>query len=96
MTNAVPPLLQRATNRILTDQAAKGWRAGCTELALRYPRYLTVLRGGKLSNEPNLFHLLGAALKCGYPEVTDDNWREVLAAINQRAKPLHEAENVLE
>lgn len=96
MTNAVPPLLLRANNRILTDRAAKGWRDGCTELALRFPRYLTVLRGGRLSNEPNFFHIQGAALKCGYPEIADDNWREVLAAIVQRAKPLHEAENVLE
>lgn len=96
MTNAVPPLLSRAVNRILTDAAAKGWRDGCTELALRYPRYLTVLKGGRLSDQPNFFHILGAVLKCGYPEVTDENWREVLAAINQRAKPLHEAENVLE
>ena len=96
MTNAVPPLLNRAVNRILTDAAAKGWRDGCTELALHYPRYLTVLKGGRLSDQPNFFHILGAVLKCAYPEVTDANWREVLAAVNQRAKPLHEAENVLE
>jgi hypothetical protein len=96
VTNAVPPVLTRAVNRILTDQAAKGWRDGCTELALRFPRYLTVLRGGKLSDQPNLYHILGAVLKCGFPEVTDDNWREVLAAIGQRARPLHEAENVLD
>ena len=55
-----------------------------------------MLKGGRLSDQPNFFHILGAVLKCAYPEVTDANWREVLAAVNQRAKPLHEAENVLE
>jgi len=33
------------------------------------------------NGEPNYYHLTGAAVKCGYPEITDDNLADVMAAL---------------
>lgn len=35
--------------------------------------------------KPNFYHLVGAAAKCGYPEITDDNIRDVVGALIDHA-----------
>lgn len=82
-SNAVPPTYARM--KITTDAAARVWREGCAAIARRYPRYQTLIEGGP-SGLPNFYHILGAALKCDYAEVTNDNVAAVLADIEQRAE----------
>lgn len=93
MTNTVPPADTRAHMRITTDQAAKVWREGCAALCQKHSHYQTRIsakgiKGGVPSSLPNFFHLLGAAMKCGFVEVTNDNVKDVLAAIAARAAEL--------
>lgn len=87
MSNAVPPADSRAHMRITTDQAAKTWRDGCAALCQKHPRYQTLIEGGP-SGRPNFYHLLGAARKCGFANVTDDNVGDVIVAIGARAAEL--------
>jgi len=61
------------------------WSKACREFSVRYPKYQTVVRGTP-SGEPNMFHILGAAAKCGFAEITDGNWQVVIEAIAKRAK----------
>lgn len=93
MSNTVPPAEHRAHMRITTDKAAKAWRDGCAALCQAHPRYQTRIhakgiKGGHPSGLPNFYHLLGAARKCGFSEVTDGNVAEVIAAIGARAAEL--------
>jgi hypothetical protein len=58
------------------------WRAACKAFAARYPRYQ------QASGEPNMFHILGAAAKCGYSEITDDNWATAMEEMSRRAEEM--------
>lgn len=94
MSNAVPPADQRAHMRIMTDKAAKTWRDGCAALCQQFPHYQTRIhakgvKGGTASGQPNFYHLLGAAHKCGFEHVTDENVAQVLAAVAARAERLY-------
>ncbi len=96
MTNTVPPASERAHMRIMTDKAAKVWRDGCAALCQKYERYQTRMalagrKGGVPSGQPNFYHLLGAAHKCGYTQVTDENVAQVLADVAARAEKLYPA-----
>jgi len=61
------------------------WRKACREFCVRYPKYQAVVRGTP-SGEPNMSHILGAAAKCGFAEITDGNWQVVIEAIAKRAE----------
>ena len=94
MTNTVPPASERAHMRITTDKAAKVWRDGCAALCQKHPHYQTRIhakgiKGGVPSGQPNFFHVLGAAHKCGYASVTDENVAQVLADVAARAAQLY-------
>lgn len=94
MSNTVPPAAERAHMRITTDQAAKTWRDGCAALCQAHPHYQTRIhakgiKGGHPSGQPNFYHLLGAAKKCGYEFVTDENVAQVLADVAARAESLY-------
>ena len=93
MSNVVPPASERAHMRITTDKAAKVWREECLKLCQRFSHYQTRIhakgiKGGVPSGMPNFYHLLGAAAKCGFAQVTDDNVGDVIAAIEARAAKL--------
>lgn len=66
-------------------RATRDWARACKELSTRFPKYQTTVRGGEPSGQPNYFHILGAAAKCGFAEVTDDNYQIVIEAIAARA-----------
>lgn len=94
MSNVVPPASERAHMRITTDKAAKVWREECLKLCQRFSHYQTRIhapgvKGGVPSGQPNFFHVLGAAHKCGYERVTDENVAQVLADVAARASELY-------
>ena len=94
MSNVVPPASERAHMRITTDRAAKTWRDGCAALCQKFPHYQTRIfapgvKGGHPSGLPNYMHILGAAHKCGYERVTDENVAQVLADVAARAEQLY-------
>jgi hypothetical protein len=66
------------------------WQAASKQLAEKYPRYQTVLKGGAPGGQPNFHHILGAAVKCGYNEVNDGNYELVIEAVGKRAATLAE------
>lgn len=55
------------------------WEEGTRKLAELYPKYADA------NGRPNNFHILGAAKKCLFDAVTDDNFIAVLSAITSRA-----------
>ena len=78
----MPP--PRAAVAFSTRAASDAWQAGCDRLAADFPRY-----AGK-DGQPNVYHISGAALKCGFEHVDDANVAEVCAAVYERAQ--HAAE----
>ena len=76
----------RATVAFYTRAASETWQAGCARLAADFPRY-----AGK-DGQPNVYHISGAALKCGFEQVDDANVAEVCAAVYERAQHAAEAE----
>lgn len=66
-------------------QATKEFRRVCQEFVTHYPDYQTVVKGNP-TGEPNMFHILGAAAKAGFPEINDGNYESVIEAIAARAK----------
>ncbi len=69
---------------------ANEWLAGAKAIAAKYPSYQTVIKG-KPNGQPNMFHILGAAAKCGYETVNDGNFELVLEAIDKRAGAVEQA-----
>jgi hypothetical protein len=61
------------------------WQKAGKELSTKYPKYQTVLKGGAPGGQPNWHHILGAAAKCGYAEITDGNFELVIEAVAKRA-----------
>jgi hypothetical protein len=57
----------------------KEWNAGCAELAQRFPKY------AQPNGAPNMFHILGAAGKCGFAVVDDSNYEDAISAMLDRA-----------
>jgi len=55
------------------------WFERAKALAARAPYYQDK------NGQPNLYHLAGAALKCGYQEITDENLDAVLRDLEQHA-----------
>lgn len=80
-----PRASSTASMKIRTPANQKAWQAGCKALALKFPAYQTILKGGDVSGLPDYYHILGAAKKCLFDTVTDDNYQAVLAAIEARA-----------
>lgn len=72
-----------ATIKGLTHVAE--WQKAGKELSAKYPKYQTVLKAGAPGGQPNWHHILGAAAKCGYPEVNDGNFERVIEAVAKRA-----------
>jgi len=60
------------------------WRRLCQELANKFPDYQEQKKGKPIGVFNN-FHILGAAAKCGFPTVTDDNMQSVIEALAARA-----------
>lgn len=82
---AAPRASSTASMKIRTPANQKTWQAGCKALALKFPDYQTKLKGGDVSGLPDYYHILGAAKKCLFDTVTDDNFEAVITAIEARA-----------
>jgi len=65
-------------NRKLARIISGAWFERAKKLAARVSYY-------QKDGQPDLYHLAGSALKCGYPEITDDNLADVLRALEQHA-----------
>lgn len=72
----------RATVKIHKESAA--FAAALKQFIVAYPKYQGQTRG-KANGEPNMFHILSAAGKCGFAEINDDNWPVVIEQIAERA-----------
>lgn len=91
---ATPPTPQRpaagtptpaAVMKVRESSNVKAWRAWAEAFVKRFPEYQTTLKGGAASGQPNFHHILGAAKKCLYDAVTDDNVADVMRAVEARA-----------
>lgn len=63
---------------------SKDWMNACRELAEHYPHYQTTVKG-KPSGQPNVYHILAAAAKCGYTEINDGNFEPAIETVALRA-----------
>lgn len=75
------PNLRTATIRIHTND----WVAFCAELARLYPHYQTN------EGEPDKFHIALTARRCGFSEITEDNFQQVVATLIAHAQESHPA-----
>lgn len=87
-TAAEPAPFKPATVKVQARQA--DWRKALQELVTAHPKYQTVVKG-KPSGQPNMYHLLGAAAKCGFSVIDDGNFEVVIEAISKRASELEPA-----
>lgn len=89
VVDAKPPAPVRASAtaamKIRMTGNSQAWRDGCKRFVAKFPAYQTTLKGGEPSGQPDYFHILGAAKKCLYDTVTDDNFDAVLKAVEARA-----------
>jgi len=89
MPETPAPAPARANASQITKHA--DWQRLCNVLAKKFPAYQEQ-RKGKAIGAPNLYHILGAAAKCGFAEVTDANMESVIEAVAARAKAEQESE----
>lgn len=77
--------ISTASMKVRDSAKAKAWTAWGEAFAKRFPAYQTP--NGKAS----FFHILGAAKKCLFDAVTDDNMGDVMKAIEARAAEQQDA-----
>jgi hypothetical protein len=75
------PNLRTATIRIPLDE----WLAFCAEFARLYPHF----QNGE--GQPDKFHISLTALRCGFPEITPENFSQVVSALITHAQEQHPA-----
>lgn len=75
------PNLRTATIRIPSND----WIAFCAELARLYPAYQDS------DNQPDMFHIALTARRCGFNDVTEDNFQQVISTLIAHAQETHPA-----
>jgi hypothetical protein len=82
-----PENVKRAELRV--EKQVKEWRAGLAALVKAHTQYQAETKGHP-NGQPNLYHVLGAAAKCGFHEITDANWEVVIEAVYARSRATQE------